>query len=154
MASGLAENPAGHLGQIYSFDLFLTEGYDWFFEASQLPAFGSVFPLFARITEDYRDRIVPIPGDLLKMQWNTDPIEILFVDVAKSAYFGCRAAELRPLLRMVDSSSNGVLRRYPLSLLSTIGCGLFGISRFSMCFSHFFERSVRGYLKASPFPSN
>jgi hypothetical protein len=84
MASGLAHNPIGHLGRIYSFDLFLTEGYDWYFSDWELPAFGSVFPLFARITEDYPDQITPIPGDLLKMRWGIDPIEILFVDIAKS----------------------------------------------------------------------
>jgi hypothetical protein len=84
MASGLAKNPVGRLGRIYSFDLFLTEGYDWYFKDWELPAFGSVFPLFTRITEDYRDQVIAIPGDLVKMRWNAEPIEILFVDIAKS----------------------------------------------------------------------
>jgi hypothetical protein len=84
MASGLGKNPVGDLGRIYSFDLFLTHGYDWYFKDWELPAFGSVFPLFTRITEDYSKQIIALPGDLLKMRWNTDSIEILFVDIAKS----------------------------------------------------------------------
>jgi len=84
MASGLGKNPVGRRGRIYSFDLFLTDGYDWYFKDWELPAFGSVFPVFMRITEDYRDQVIAIPGDLLKVRWNADPIEILFVDLAKS----------------------------------------------------------------------
>ena len=73
MASGLAHNPSGHMGRIYSFDLFLTNEYDWFFDDWKLNEFGSVFPLFTRITEDYRDQIAAIPGDLLKnaMEYET-----------------------------------------------------------------------------------
>src|SRR5581483_8925374 len=33
---------------------------------------------------DYLEYIIPVPGDLLKMKWTGEPIEILFVDIAKS----------------------------------------------------------------------
>ncbi len=150
LASGLAKNPAGHLGRIYSFDLFLTDGYDWYFKDWELPAFGSVFPLFARITEDYCNQVIAIPGDLLKMRWNRDPIEILFrrccqvprieplgsfadFSPINSRNFYCRAAGLRPLLRVVDSSGNGVFRRpFP-----AYGCRFWGVGHLSECGSYF-----------------
>lgn len=82
MASGLAASQQA-AGNIHSYDLFLLDEYHWFFDGD-VPPFGSVFPMFQRITEDYRDRVVAIPGDLLKMQWDGSDIALLFVDIAKA----------------------------------------------------------------------
>lgn len=84
LASGLECNPCGKHGNIFSYDIFLVEGYDWFFEQGTLPPTRSVFPIYFSVLRDYLHRIVPVPGDLLKMKWTGDPIEILFIDIAKS----------------------------------------------------------------------
>jgi len=84
LASGLDCNSCGDRAKIFSYDLFLVEGYDWFFDEGQIPPTRSVFPVYVSILRDHFDKIVPVPGDLLKMRWTAEAIEILFVDVAKS----------------------------------------------------------------------
>ena len=84
LASGLESNPRGKGGMIFSYDIFLVEGYDWFFDPGTVPPTRSAFPIYFNLLRDYLHRIVPVPGDLLKMKWTGEPVEILFIDIAKS----------------------------------------------------------------------
>lgn len=84
-ARGLQQNPrrAAH-SRIFSYDLFLMENMSHFLPAEDAGGIGSVFHRFLEINRDFLDFVVPVPGNLLNMRWNGDPIEILFVDLAKT----------------------------------------------------------------------
>ncbi|MEZ5365499.1 MAG: hypothetical protein R2748_25010 [Bryobacterales bacterium] len=69
--------------RIYSYDLFLTDGMGHYVDDCG-PATGSVFEAFQDLNRDYRESIFVSPGDLLALRWTGEPIEICFVDVAKS----------------------------------------------------------------------
>ena len=87
-ARGLSQNrrcpQAKKTRRIHSFDLFSMNGYDHFFPEDERPSSASVFMKYLDANRDYLDHIAVNPGDLLSMNWGDDPIEILFVDVAKS----------------------------------------------------------------------
>jgi len=51
----------------------------------------SYLDIFNEQTESYRELIAAYPGDFLGHKWHGDPIEILFVDVAKSAKLNAHA---------------------------------------------------------------
>ena len=86
MARGIRENPRikEKRNYIYSYDLFLMENMQHFLPTSDDKDTGSVFPRFMQLTREFSDIVCPIPGDLLQMRWNKEPIEVLFVDLAKS----------------------------------------------------------------------
>ena len=70
--------------RIYAYDLFLAQEYEWWTQCSQTIHAGSWFDEFLAVNQDELAYIVPCPGDLLKMNWGTTPIEILMIDAAKS----------------------------------------------------------------------
>lgn len=85
MARGLAANERRLSKQhrIYSFDLFLARDMGWHVEGSDSGA-GSVLDRFLEINREYLDSISISAGDLLDMRWDGRPIEVLFIDVAKT----------------------------------------------------------------------
>jgi hypothetical protein len=70
--------------RIFSYDLFLLENMNHFLKLPDGGSIGSVFPGFLELNRDFLDYIVPVPGDLLKMSWTGEPIEIMFIDISKS----------------------------------------------------------------------
>lgn len=87
-AEGLVRNArvpdAAKAHRIYAFDLFLAENYGYWSQASQTVHAGSWFSDFLSVNRNQLDSIVPCPGDLLHMNWGSNPIEILMVDASKS----------------------------------------------------------------------
>jgi hypothetical protein len=85
LARGVAANEqAGQKSRrIYSFDLFLDFDMGWHVEGCGSGT-GSVFDKFLEINRDHLDFMSVSPGDLLRMRWNGKPIEVLFIDVAKT----------------------------------------------------------------------
>jgi predicted O-methyltransferase YrrM len=74
--------------RIYSYDLFCYEkyaGFDWLLQHKNLPT-GSFFMNYMNNVKKYIDLgLVNItPGDICKYSWNSNPIEILFIDASKS----------------------------------------------------------------------
>lgn len=100
LAKGLAANSqvANKSKRIFSFDLFLRDPQDpisdrygsllrgnWNETLQDVPDHtNSVFEEFLRVNRDYLEEIYLSPGDLLLHQWKAAPIEVLFVDLAKS----------------------------------------------------------------------
>jgi hypothetical protein len=86
MARGLGQNR--HVrdtrSAIYSYDLFRDENMMHFLPESDAGGMGSVFWRFLEINRDHLDTIVPVPGDFLAMRWIGAPIEVLFIDLAKT----------------------------------------------------------------------
>ena len=71
--------------RIWSYDLFLTEYLaDDYLRTTQAKGCGSVFGDFLAFNRDYFDLIEINPGDILRHRWAELPIEIAFVDVAKT----------------------------------------------------------------------
>ncbi len=85
MARGLVANPRrlSTRHRIYSFDLFLSDGMGWHAQGSDSGT-GSVLDRFLEINRDRLDCISISPGNLLDMHWDGKPIEVMFIDVAKS----------------------------------------------------------------------
>ena len=90
LAAGLRGNPRAAGRHVDSFDCFIaSEQYlvdfirDQFGETLKL---GESFaPIFRRATAEFADLIKVHPGDLLEQTWPSGvPIEILFVDIAKT----------------------------------------------------------------------
>jgi predicted O-methyltransferase YrrM len=52
----------------------------------------SYLPIFERQTASYRDMIRTHPGDFLQHRWDGTPIEILFIDIAKTASLNSNVA--------------------------------------------------------------
>ncbi|ELS03171.1 hypothetical protein Xen7305DRAFT_00028910 [Xenococcus sp. PCC 7305] len=74
--------------RIYSYDLFHYEkyaGFDWLLNPKNLPT-GSFFMNYLSNIKKYTNLgLVHItPGDLCQYSWNSNPIEILFIDASKS----------------------------------------------------------------------
>jgi len=84
MRANLQVGDANKQSRIYAYDLFLAEDYDFYAPLTQTVHSGSLFPDFQKLNRRYQDMIVPCPGDLLKMRWGKNPVEILFIDAAKS----------------------------------------------------------------------
>lgn len=71
--------------RINAFDLFLrSKNYESFIQQEEASITNSIFDKFLTINKDYLDQIVVSPGDFLKMNWREKPIEIFFIDIAKS----------------------------------------------------------------------
>lgn len=86
MARGLDHNSlvVNKHKRIYSFDLWLASPDMGGYVDREGQATGSVLERFLEINRDYLDTIYVSPGDLLAMRWPSRPIEVLFVDIAKS----------------------------------------------------------------------
>ena len=89
LARGLYDSTALSEGaksaRIHSYDLFRSKGYEQFLSADFEPTpSGSLLHEFNRINRDLLDYIVPSQGDLLSWSWDGRPVEILFIDVAKT----------------------------------------------------------------------
>jgi hypothetical protein len=69
--------------RIYSFDLFLDFDMGWYVEGYGSGT-GSVFDKFLEINRDHLESISISPGDLIRMRWDKKPIEVLFIDIAKT----------------------------------------------------------------------
>jgi len=89
LASGLAKNPkAGAItAKIHSYDLFTTAGQPWIeaMKEFELPPNQSFEEKFRKNVVQHSSRIQVHAGDLLKESWGSDPVEILFLDICKTA---------------------------------------------------------------------
>ncbi len=89
MARGLAANPhpAARARRIVSYDIWRL-GFVRSFLGSEVPPGSpdefSLLPMFEATNADHLERILRVPGDLTAQAWAGGPIELLFVDVAKS----------------------------------------------------------------------
>ncbi|MEM9530707.1 MAG: hypothetical protein AAGA23_07295 [Pseudomonadota bacterium] len=86
---GLEDNPrlneSMKIQSIYSFDLFRYRGYEKFLGNAPVDnATGNLLPAFIRNLRDYLEYVVINQGNFLTWQWDGQPVEILFVDIAKS----------------------------------------------------------------------
>jgi hypothetical protein len=102
LASGLERNTRvqDKMDRIHTYDLFK---YFPDFKTRVLPNAkfkqgDSLLPLFLENTKRYQDHIEVTAGDILNHEWTGQPIEILFIDLAKSQeinehivrqFFGC-----------------------------------------------------------------
>ena len=84
LARGLSQNArcADKRKRIHSFDLFLAKGMGTVITGSARS--GSVLDRFLRNNAAYIDEISVSAGDLLEMVWDRSPVEILFIDLAKT----------------------------------------------------------------------
>ena len=90
-ATGLARRENSNtalkrLPVIYSYDIFLSSEHDPNPQLENLGIFpgDSFYNLFLKKTEPYGKYIQSFQGDICQQIWNKQPIEILFIDVAKS----------------------------------------------------------------------
>jgi hypothetical protein len=86
LCSGVALNPrAAGRTRVHSYDLWRFHP-DWqsLFPGQKLRRGASVHPLFMKNLQGFRDTVVSHAGDILKYRWGGEPIEILFIDAAKS----------------------------------------------------------------------
>lgn len=85
LAKGLVANSQvkDKTKRIFSFDLFLRD--EMGDTVSDVPdRTNSVFEQFMNVNRDYLEQIYISPGDLLRHRWRGAPVEILFIDIAKS----------------------------------------------------------------------
>lgn len=110
LAAGLKDNPRAAENRVQSYDSFLaSEIYLVDFIRHQFGeqlALGQSFEtIFRRVVAEYADRIEVHAGELLEQSWPIDkPIELLFVDIAKTlALSGKVLTEFFP--RMIPGKS-------------------------------------------------
>jgi len=87
LARGLADNPNidQRDARIYSYDLFRSHGYERFLTGLRPTAVtGSLLREFLATNRSHLDSIVPHQGDFISWDWPKHPIEIFFLDLAKS----------------------------------------------------------------------
>ena len=88
LASGLLGNSRVHekKKRLHSYDLFkyFSDFTDRALVKENLNDGDSVLPIFLANTSKYREMIEVYPGDIQHHFWNNKPIEILFIDCAKS----------------------------------------------------------------------
>ncbi len=88
LAGGLRTNPRPieKLGRIHTYDLFLHDrpAFNPWMEKIGVPFGGSFQQAFERCIAPHRDLVTLYPGDVLKRGWAGRPIEILFVDIART----------------------------------------------------------------------
>jgi len=84
LAKGLAQNPrvVDKSKRIHSFDLFFANGMGTV--VTRAARSGSVLDRFLGNNDAYRKHLSVAAGDILEMDWDRTPIEILFIDLAKS----------------------------------------------------------------------
>ena len=90
LAHGLSKNPAAGSVKVESFDRFTLAKFERevFFKEHDLepPADNDSFEIFKSNIAPLQEHIHPNKGDILNYTWNDGPIEILFVDLMKSAF--------------------------------------------------------------------
>ncbi len=89
LASGLEKNPRvlDKYNRIHAYDIFVYHKYMARVASRaglELKEGDSLLPIFQSNTEKYEDFIEVTAGDFLQSQWNGKPVEILFIDLAKS----------------------------------------------------------------------
>lgn len=88
LAEGLRLNPAvtNRVRRIHSYDLFeYTPAMKRVFKGrAEPPPSSSLLSEFMRHTLPWREQICVYPGDVCQYTWNGAPIEILFIDLAKT----------------------------------------------------------------------
>ena len=89
LVEGLLANPVSkrRMSRVFSFDRFIYEphkGFDVFLKAKDLPTL-SFFPHFVANLGHRFQHVYCSPGDLTQLAWNQNPIEILFIDAAKTS---------------------------------------------------------------------
>ena len=86
LARGLSHNARDleRTDVIYSYDLFLLAGMRHFLPSEYDNGTASIFQRFLELNRDFQESIVIVPGDFLQMSWGGYPIEILFIDLAKT----------------------------------------------------------------------
>jgi hypothetical protein len=90
MGEGLRLNPtvANKAGRIHSYDLFEYcdhPSHSRLFKRGHAPAAGdSLLPQFRSHVEPWSHSIRVYPGDILDYRWSGGPIEVLFIDLAKT----------------------------------------------------------------------
>jgi hypothetical protein len=87
LCSGLALNPrASGRTRVHSYDLWrFLPGWESFFPGAALRLGDNLHPLFARNLQAFGDVVVSHQGGLRRQRWGGEPIEILFIDVAKAS---------------------------------------------------------------------
>lgn len=70
--------------KVFSYDLWLRQGYEWFTSTELSVTTGSAFPDWLMLNKEHLDIISPCPGDFLALDWNGGDIEVLFIDLAKT----------------------------------------------------------------------
>jgi hypothetical protein len=90
LAAGLEKNRkvSQKKGRINSFDLFILEGYakEYYFTDSRYKEGDNTFYLFKENISIWADYINAFQGDICQFSWQKKPIEILFIDVAKTSH--------------------------------------------------------------------
>jgi hypothetical protein len=72
-------------GLIHSYDLWaFCEGWEMFTNGTTLPLGTDIQSYFQASVAAFGDRVIPHKGDLVEVTWSDGPIEILFIDAAKS----------------------------------------------------------------------
>ncbi len=87
LCSGLARNSrASGRTRVHSYDLWrFLPGWEDFFVGVALRPGDNLLPLFTRNLRAFADVVVPHQGGLRRQRWSGEPIEILFIDVAKAS---------------------------------------------------------------------
>lgn len=70
---------------IYSYDRFVLGPFEQTVFRGELPPNNETLPIFTNNLRGYHDLLVVKAGDVASHRWDAGPIEILFVDLAKSA---------------------------------------------------------------------
>jgi len=82
LASGLGDRSDG---RIFSYDLWdFHRDWERFFAGKNLQPGDDIMPLFLENVTPFRGRITAVKGDIAAQRWTGGPIEILFVDAAKT----------------------------------------------------------------------
>jgi hypothetical protein len=87
LAAGLKAGRWAAPGTIHSYERFTLDEYGkekYFSGVDELRVGSSLRPLFEQNLAAHRDLVVPHEGDVLSERWSGSPIEILFIDIAKS----------------------------------------------------------------------
>lgn len=87
MASGLELNQTVDSVQkkIFSFDLWQHyKEWDVFFPGESLSEAQDIYPLFEKNLKKYKTYVTGHKGDVCDYSWNQTPIELLFIDIAKT----------------------------------------------------------------------
>ena len=81
-------------GLIHSYDLWaFCEGWEMFTNGTTLPLGTDIQSYFQANVAAFGDRVIPHKGDLAEVTWSDGPIEILFIDAAKSPELMLRIAD-------------------------------------------------------------
>lgn len=86
LASGLALNRSAAHVQVHAYDLWrFMPGWEAFFPGAALRPGDNIRPFFEGYVKAHRGRIVAHQGGLARQRWSGEPIELLFIDAAKTS---------------------------------------------------------------------